>query len=505
MKPTVAVLALVAASLPMSIDPAVHNIAVVGAENALHMSGAERALAASLGTLFIAASILATGSLGDRFGRKRVMLLGLLATLAGGLVTAAAPTDTIFLLGRSLSGIGFAASFGLSFALLRAVAPEPDKLPRAVARWLALQTLGVVAFGLVGGYLAGVSWRAAYLVAPAIGLVAFAACLKASPEAKATGIGRFDFLGLSLVAVGLVTTLYGVSSAASSGWVSAVVLVPSVSGIAALMGFAAWEWRFAAPAFPIRLFGDPELKVAALSGIAFNAGNAVLVIQLSLLWQYVYRFTPLQVSLGQMPFIVASIFAAGWAGRLAARGAPVRLLIPGGLVLIALSIAAMAFAGDATPYWMFVAPLVVSGVGLMFAQTPGANIFVAKSPPALVGALGSSRTAFGQFGFALGLALSSSLIYGMFSPLLKTRLEAAGATPAEQAQAIGILQSYVQTGNAAKDAQAVIASGVSAYMTSYRVTMLIMAAAIMMTGVLCYWLMRPTTGAPPRAGTGARR
>ena len=498
MTPTAAVLALVAASLPMSVDPAVHNIAVVGAENALHMSGAERALAASLGTLCIAASILATGSLGDRFGRKRVMLLGLLVTLAGGLVTAASPTDTIFLLGRALSGIGFAASFGLSFALLRAVAPKPDELPRAVARWLALQTLGVVAFGLVGGYLAGVSWRAAYLVTPAIGLVALAVCLKAAPEAKATGTGRFDFVGLSLVAIGLVATLDGVSSAASAGWLSAAVLIPVALGIVALIGFGAWEWRFAAPAFPIRLFGDPELKVAALSGIAFNAGNAVLVIQLSLLWQYVYRFTPFQVSLGQMPFIIASIFAAGWAGRLAARGAQVRLLIPGGLALIALSLAAMAFAQETTPYWMFVAPLLVSGVGLMFTQTPGANIFVAKSPPALVGALGSSRTAFGQFGFALGLALSSSLIYAMFSPLLKTKLEAAGATPAEQAQAIGVLQSYVQTGNAAKDVQDVISSGVSAYLTSYRVTMLIMAAAIAAIAVLCYWLMRRTATADAR-------
>ena len=76
-----------------------------------------------------------------------------------------------------------------------------------------------------------------------------------------------------------------------------------------------------------------------------------------------------------------------------------------------------------------------------------------------------------------------------FDTVLATRLEAAGATPAEQAQAIGILQSYVQTGTAAKDVQDVIASGVSAYLASYRITMLVMAAAIAATGVLCYGLM----------------
>jgi len=135
-----ALFALVGASLPMNLDPAIHNVAVVGAGNALHMTGAERSLAASIGTLCIAATILATGALGDRLGRKKIMLAGLLVTLAGGLVTALAGNALMFLVGRSLSGVGFAASFGLSFALLRAIAPQPDALPKMVAQWLALQT-----------------------------------------------------------------------------------------------------------------------------------------------------------------------------------------------------------------------------------------------------------------------------------------------------------------------------------------------------------------------------
>lgn len=153
----------------------------------------------------------------------------------------------------------------------------------------------------------------------------------------------------------------------------------------------------------------------------------------------------------------------------------------------------MAFAGPATPYLLFVVPMIVAGGGLMLAQTPAANIFVAKPPPALVGAVGSSRTAFGQFGFALGLALSSSLLYGMFNPLLRTRLEQAGATPAEQAQAIGILQSYVQPGNTdrfdAKTVRDIIDSGISAYLAGYRATMLVMAGLIALTALLSYWIL----------------
>jgi DHA2 family multidrug resistance protein-like MFS transporter len=491
--PGSALLGLVGASLPMNLDPAIHNIAVVAAGNALHMTGTERSLAASLGTLCIAATILATGSLGDRFGRKKVMLIGLLVTLAGGVVTALAPNSIVFVLGRAISGVGFAASFGLSFALLRAIAPEPDDLARSVAKWLALQTFAIVVLCVVGGYLAGVSWRAAYLVGPLVGMLALVWCMKTVPEAKDAAAGPFDALGLILVAVGLVSALYAVSNAASAGWLSARVMVPLVAGIVVLVAFGIWEWRCAAPAFPIRSFADPELAAGALAGIGFNVANAVVAIQLSLLWQYVYRYKPLEVSLGQLPFIIACIGAASWAGSLVARGVSMRLLVPAGLLAMAAALAAMAFAGESTPYFVFVVPLIAAGAGLMLTQTPTANVFVAKPPPALVGAVGSSRTAFGQFGFAFGLALSSSLIYGIFNPLLRQRLDAAGATPGEQAQAIGILQSYVQTGNTdkfdAKLIQEVIASGISAYLSSYRATMLIMAALIALTAALCFWIL----------------
>jgi DHA2 family multidrug resistance protein-like MFS transporter len=486
-------LALVGASLPMNLDPAIHNIAVVAAGNALHMTGTERSLAASIGTLCIAAAILATGSLGDRLGRRRVMLAGLLVTLAGGAVTAMAPSPLVFALGRALSGVGFAASFGLSFALLRTIATSPEELARIVAKWLALQTFAIVILCVAGGYLAGVSWRAAYLVGPLVGLGAMFWCMKAVPEARDPAAGRFDAVGLVLVAIGLVSALYAVSSAASAGWLSVKVLLPLTAGLVLLVAFGIWEWRSAAPAFPIRSFADRELMVGAISGIGFNMGNAVVAIQLSLLWQYVYRYKPIEVSLGQLPFIIACIAAAAWAGTLVARGVSMRLLVPVGLLAMAAAVAAMAFAAESTPYLFFVLPLLAAGAGLMLTQAPTANVFVAKPPPALVGAVGSSRTAFGQFGFAFGLALSTSLIYGMFNPGLRQRLEEAGATPAEQAQAIGILQSYVQTGDTDRfDAQLVrevIASGTSAYLGSYRLTMLIMAALIALMAAACFWIL----------------
>lgn len=488
-----ALLGLVGASLPMVVDPAIHNIAIVGAGNALQMSGADRALAASIGTLCIAAFILTTGSLGDRLGRKRIMLLGLVVSMAGGVVTALAPATTVFALGRALSGVGFAASFGLSFALLPAISPDPSALARTVARWLGLQTLGVVVLCLLGAWLAGLSWWFAYLVTPAVSGLSLLWCLHAVPEAKDPAPGALDVPGLLLVAIGLVGALYGVSNAASAGWTHPQVVLPLLAGLAVLVLFALWEWRCPQPAFPIRAFGDPQLLAGALASIGFNVAIAVIAIQISLLWQYVFRYRPIEVGLGELPLILACIAMAPWAGALVARGTPMRRLITIGLLAMAASMAAMAFAGPSTPYIAFVVPLVAAGAGLMLTQAPAANAFVSKAPPALIGAIGSSRTAFGQLGYALGLAVSTSLVYGMFTPLLRERLNAAGATSADQSQAIGIVHLWVRTHEApgfnARLVQEVVANGTAAYLESFRTTMLIMAAATTLIAGLCFWVL----------------
>ena len=375
----VPVWALASASLAMSIDPSVHNIAFVGAANQLGMSGAQRSLVASLGTLCIAATILATGSLGDRLGRKKIMQAGLLLAVAAGIITSLAQHTAVFAIGRALAGIGYAASFGLSFALLRAVAPDEQQLSRAVAQWLALQTFGVVALGLLGGYLAGMGWRVAYLLPSAIAALAFFFCLASVPEARADNLGRFDKVGLVLIAVGLVCTLDGVSASASAGWLSGKVFIPLSIGIAVLLTFAIYEMRLERPAFPIRLFRDPEMSAAALSGIAFNLGNAVVVLQLSLLWQYLFHYHPFKVSLGLTPLSAASMLGATWVGSLLARGVTNRILIPCGLFTVAAAIAWMSLIWSTTPYYFFLAPLLLAGVGLMFAQTPAARVFVSKS------------------------------------------------------------------------------------------------------------------------------
>ncbi len=478
----------------MSVDPSVHNIALLGAANSLHMTGAQRSLNAGIGTLCIAAGILATGSLGDRLGRKKVMLGGLALVIVAGIVTSLAPNPDVYTLGRALSGVAFAASFALSFALLRQVAPAPAELSKTVSRYLAMQTTAVVVLALLGGYLAGRGWRIAYLLGPALAAIALVPCIRSAPEARAPENVPFDYAGNGLIAIGLISTLSGVSNAAAAGWGSSAVLVPLGCGLLALAVFGFYEYRNPHPAFPIRLFADGELLAASVSGIGFNFANAVVVLQLSFLWQYVYRYAPIQVSLGQLPLIVASIFGAAWAGKLLARGVTARVLLPAGLLAMGVSVATMAFAAKTTPYWTFLLPLVVSGLALMLVQTPVANIFLAKSPPPLVGAVGSSRTAFGQLGFALGLAISSSILYGLFGSRFRRLLDNVGATQTQRTQAYGVIQTFTQTGTTqgydAALAQKVIGAASATYLSAYQITLLACAAVITALAAAVFLILR---------------
>jgi MFS family permease len=469
--------ALTAASCLQVVDPTANNIAIVGAGVDLEMTSSARAFAASVGTLALAAFILTTGALGDRLGRRRIMLLGLLTAIVGGLVTAIAPTTAIFMLGRGITGIGIAASFGLSFALLREVLP--NQIPKAVAFWLAGQTAAALVLGVAAGWMAGFGWRFGYLTMPIVALVAFLMCLRGLPEARSDDVGPFDYVGLGSIAVALIGLIYGLSNAASFGWGSTEVLVPVLVGLIFLAVFIWWEARIAYPAFPVKLFKDPELSGSVAVGFSFNMWQAVVMIQLSMLWQYVYQYEPLQVSLGQLPMSLAMVVGAVIAGRLLSRGIPASANLIVGHVLLIGTMVMFGFSTTTSPYIFFAIPMIVGGFARMLNETTMGQFFVAKPPPALTGAMASSKTAIGQTSFALGTALSSTFLFGQYGRGIAEAFADANVEPAQQGQYTGMIQQYVSGGDMSDYDPAVVQQVVDqasdVFVSSFNGTMFIIA------------------------------
>ncbi|WP_162243385.1 MFS transporter [Cellulomonas sp. Leaf334] len=483
---TAALVALTAASCLQVVDPTANNIAIVGASVDLGMSSSQRAFAASVGTLSLAAFILTTGALGDRLGRRKVMLAGLLVAVAGGLLTALAPTTGFFMLGRAVTGIGIAASFGLSFALLREVLP--DKIPKAVAFWLAGQTAAALVLGVVAGWMAGFGWRYGYLTMPIVAVIAFLMCMRGLPEAKADTVGPFDYLGLSSVAVALIGIIYGLSNASTYGWGSTQVLAPAAVGVVAFVVFIWWEARIAFPAFPVKLFKDPELAGSVATGFSFNMWQAVVMIQLSMLWQYVYRYTPLEVSLGQLPMSLAMVVGATIAGRLLSKGVSAATNLIVGHVLLIGTMVMFGFSTTTSPYIFFALPMIVGGFARMLNETTMGQFFVSKPPPSLTGAMASSKTAIGQTSFALGTALSSTLLFGAYGRGIAAAFTQANVEPAQQGIYTGIIQTYVSGGDLSDYdpalVQKVIDTASGAFVDSFNSTMFVIAGFLAVFAVI---------------------
>ncbi|ROS75611.1 MFS transporter [Cellulomonas sp. PhB143] len=474
---TAALIALTAASCLQVVDPTANNISIVGASVDLDMSGSQRAFAASVGTLALAAFILTTGALGDRLGRRKVMLVGLLVAAIGGVVTAVAPSYGIFVLGRAVTGLGIAASFGLSFALLREVLP--NQIPKAVAFWLAGQTAAALVLGVVAGWMAGFGWRFGYLTMPIVAVIAFLMCLRGLPEAKADHVGKFDYLGLLAIAVSLVGLIYGLSNAANDGWGSAAVLVPVLIGAVTMVFFIWWEARIPDPAFPVKLFKDPELAGSVATGFSFNMWQAVVMIQLSMLWQYVYQYSPLEVSLGQLPMSLAMVVGATVAGRMLSKGIPASLNLIIGHVLLIGTMVMFGFSSTTSPYIFFAIPMIVGGFARMLNETTMGQFFVAKPPPALTGAMASSKTAIGQTSFALGTALSSTFLFGQYGRGIAQAFADANVEPSQQGRYTGMIQQYISGGDLSdydpKQVDAVISRASGVFVDSFNGTMFIIA------------------------------
>lgn len=483
---TAALIALTAASCLQVVDPTANNIAIVGAGIDLDMTAAQRAFAASIGTLSLAAFILTTGSLGDRFGRRRVMLIGLVVAALGGILTAVAPTTAFFMAGRAVTGIGIAAAFGLSFALLREVLP--NNIPRAVAFWLAGQTAAALVLGVVAGWMAGISWRYGYLLMPIVAAIAFLMCMRGLPEAKAANPGPFDFVGLTAIAVAMAGIIYGLSNAAGFGWGSSQVLVPVLVGIVAFVIFVWWEARTAHPAFPVKLFKDPELAGSVAVGFSFNMWQAVVMIQTSMLWQYVFLYQPLQVSLGQVPMTIAMVIGATVAGRLLSKGVPASANLIVGHVLLIATLVWMGFSSTSSPYIFFAIPMIIGGFGRMLNETTMGQFFVAKPPTALTGAMASSKTAIGQMSFALGTALSSTFLFGQYGRGIAQAFADANVEPGQQGQYTGMITQYVSGGDLSdydpNVVQQVVDQASEAFVASFNGTMFIFAGILTVFAII---------------------
>ena len=407
-------LAIAAVSLPMfmaTLDNLVMTSALPVIQADLHASVSDLSWFMNAYTLAFATFMLPAATLGDRLGRRRVMVVGIVVFTLASIGSALSDSSSALITARALQGFGAAAIMPLSLTLLAANVPERLR-PAAIGIWGGVSGLGVALGPVVGGAVVqGISWQAIFWLNVPVAVVALPLVIAAVNESRGTW-QRLDPVGTLLLGGSVFGGIWGIVHGNDDGWSSARVLVPLIVAALLLPIYIAWARRRPDAVLPLRLYRSRSFSVANLISLGFTVGMFGAVFLLSQYLQVVQGYTPLGAGVRTLPWTAAPMVIAPLAGALAAR-IGVRPLMLVGLALQAGALAWFAVVTEnASAYSAFVAPLVMAGVG-MGLVFPSVSTAVLEGLPAGDFAIASSaNSTVREFGVALGIALLTAVFLG---------------------------------------------------------------------------------------------
>ncbi len=321
--------------------------------------------------LTLASLILLGGSLGDRYGRRRVFVLGVALFTVASLLCAVAPSVELLIAARLLQGVGGALLTPGSLALIEA-SFRPGDRARAIGAWSGLGGVATAFGPLLGGYLIGaISWRAIFLINLPIGAAVIWAAIRHVPEswdASASG-GRLDLGGAVLAALGLAGTTYALIEAPGQG-ASAAVVVTAVGGLLALAAFFVAERRSPNPMLPLEIFSSRQFSAAnAVTFVVYAAFGGFFFLLVAFL-QISMGYTPIEAGAASLPVTFLMLLFSARAGALAQRvGA--RLPLTVGPLIVAAGLVWMTQIDPGDSYLTAILPpIVVFGLGLTLVVAP---------------------------------------------------------------------------------------------------------------------------------------
>ena len=364
-----------------SVDATVVGIALPTIGREFHATVAQLQWVVNGYTLTLAALLLVGGSLGDRFGRRRLFGIGVVWFTLASAACALAPGATVLIGLRALQGVGGALLTPGSLAILQASFREEDR-GRAIGAWTGLGGVASALGPFLGGYLiAAASWRWIFLVNLPIGLFILLAALRHVPESRDPDAPRrIDVAGATLVMTALAGITYGLTEGPATAWHTAGPVVALMVGVLSVALFIVVEHRAAAPLLPLSLFRSRQLSVTnAVTFIIYGALGGVLFL-LPVVLQVVGHYTPLESGIALLPLTGIMLLLSSTSGRLASRIGP-RLQMGVGPVVVGAGLALLARVPSDPSYLTGVLPaVVVFGLGLAVTVAPLTATALAAAP-----------------------------------------------------------------------------------------------------------------------------
>jgi EmrB/QacA subfamily drug resistance transporter len=361
-------------------------------------------------TLVLAATVLTAGSLADRLGRRRLFAVGLIVFTGASAVCAASSSIGMLDAARAVQGLGAAIMFAVSLALLANAFPDPRERAGALAAYGA--TIGgSFAIGpLVGGALtSGLDWQWIFLINVPLGIACLWITRTKVEESRDPHARRIDWAGQAALAPALFLLVLALLRGNDDGWTSAAILAELGAAAVLLAAFVAIERRVTEPMLPLRFFRSADFTGAQVAAFAISASFFAVFLYTTLYLQQVLGMSAIEAGLAYLPGTLICFVVSGATAQLGERVAP-RVMVAGGLALVATGMALMTVAGPDTSWVVILPGEIVALVGTGLFNPALSAVALGSVPVEQSGLAAGVNDTFRQAGIAVGVAALGALV-----------------------------------------------------------------------------------------------
>lgn len=373
-------------------------------------------------TITLAALLLPLGAIGDRWGRRRMLLLGLVIFAVASAISGLASTSIVMLAARLMSGIGAAMIMPITLAVITSTFPDEQR-SKAIGIWTGVAGGG----GIFGMYLSAVlvdlaNWHWLFVLPVVLAITAIIMTLQFIPDSREKKDHRFDFIGSILSIFAIVGIVFALHEAPSQNWNEPTTLISLIGGISFLVVFVLWELRQQSPLLDMRLFRERGLTSGSVSLLVIFGVQAGIFVVLFPYFQGVLNWSGLQSTLAMMPMALLMMLASGIAPKIAKKiGSRFTMAI--GILFGAVGSSLMAMLVSIDGGYLAILPgMLIMGLGMGLSMTPSTEAITSALPAERQGVASALNDITRELGTALGVALLGAFVIAGYRDDIDTRL-----------------------------------------------------------------------------------